>query len=298
MKALFVGPLHSRELEVYSDAWNCWNEIPARTTTYAAVGERCDEQILADAAAEPVDVIFYIGAAGGSGVPLIETFRTLRGIGHTIHLVCDSADSPWHPFLREYAENECFDLQVGLDGPLNAPVDLATLPPINPAAYDTQPAPERNIRCGFAGQFMKRTNRGQTILQLVKHGALTYVSREIAPTNADKNPYSHYTNFLRRCKIAFNHGWTSFDQIPTVKWRVIEGALAGCAVLENDSAPVDHWFPKGSVFHYKDADQAHGIIRHRSDSEIADVAAKLSERVRRDFSPQTIYGEMLAKVGL
>ena len=296
MKALFVGPLNSRELEVYQDAWDFWNE-PSSRTTYRAVGVRSDETIIA--AAQPgFDVIFYIGAAGGEGIPSVETLKKLRDYGKHIHLVCDSADSPWHPFLHEYAENGCFDLQAGLDGPLEAPVDLSTLPPINPALYDTQPAPDRNIRCGFAGQYMKRTNRGQTILYLIKEGALTYVNREIKPTNEDKNPYSHYTNFLRRCKIALNHGWTSFDRIPTVKWRVLEGALAGCAVLENDSPPVDHWFAPGSVFHYKDAEQAHAIIRYRSDAEISDTAAKLSERVRRDFTPQIIYGEMLARVGL
>lgn len=298
MRALFVGRIHSRELEIYSDAWNCWNSEKAHQATFHVAGEKSDRDILNAAAVCSPDVIFYIGSAGGAGIPSPETLRALRSHGKTIHLCCDSTDSPWHPYLRTYAERECFDLQVGLDGPLEAPVDLSTLPPINPARYDVKPEPDRDIRCGFAGQFIPESDRGMIMVPLIEQNVLTVMTREISQDGHDVNPYDDYVHFMRRCLIAFNTCFTAADARPYIKWRVIEAAFAGCALLENEGSTVDNWFPRDAVFHYANPQDAAEIIQTASPEEIAQKAARLSEKARRDYGPEHIYGQMLHRIGL
>ena len=80
-------------------------------------------------------IIFYIGACGfGGGTPKYATLRELRKIAPIVNLCSDAADHPWHPVLRRCRAEECFDLQVALDGATEAPVDLAVLTPVDPSA--------------------------------------------------------------------------------------------------------------------------------------------------------------------
>ncbi len=125
MKALFVTS-ETNDVDSLVRAWDFWNEKSTRVTFYH-MGENNDVEILAIAKAVKPDVIFYIGSAGGTGMPTIDTFQILREIAKSINLVCDGADPPWHPFIREYAKADCFDLQV-VESPLRAIESWATDP--------------------------------------------------------------------------------------------------------------------------------------------------------------------------
>lgn len=217
--------------------------------------------------------------------------RELRNYAKVINLVCDATDHPWHPPLMEYRKKECFDLYVGLDGPLDAPVDMGTVTPIDPKFYDTMPAPPRDIRCGFSGNQSVRTLRETLISTLTKQGLLMVRPRTSAL-------YSEYAMFLRHCQMVFNVGLTGTATRLHLKGRVVETGLAGAALIEMKGSPVEKYFPKESVFYYTNAADAEKIIRTASRSEIADKAALFSEKMRTDYNPQKIYGEMLTRVGL
>jgi len=289
VRALFVTS-EGQEPATVMSGWSYWNE-PCRRVTFGITGAKNDVKILEAAKEFSPDIIFYIGGAQGAGLPTIETLRALRNIAKSISLVCDATDHPWHPALIEYKENECFDLQVGLDGSLEAPVDMNTVTPLDPRIYDTKPSPARDIRCGFSGQQSTKTVREMLISILESKGLIMVRPRTSAL-------YGDYAMFLRHCEMVFNVGLTGTAERLHIKGRVIESGLAGAALLEMEGSPADKWFPRKSIFFYRTVEDAEKIIRHASKNEVADKAAMLSEIVRTKYNPQKIYGEMLERVGL
>ncbi len=291
MRALFVtseGP----DPALVVAAWNSYNAKSARRVTFDVTGERRDASLIDAAKKHSPDVIFYMGGHAGPGQPSIDTLRELRAYAKSIHLCWDATDYPWHRTLREYKKKECFDLQVGIDGPLEAPVDMATISPISPLDYDTQPAPERNIRCAFAGQYGSGSRREAALLDLEERGNLCEIRQRTS------GPYAEYANYLRRCQMIFNVGFTCAAQRLHINAKVVEAGLAGAAILEMTGGPLDHWFPIDSFFSYADIDEAELVIRTMQSDEISKRAALFSEIVRTKYSPKKIYGEMLQRVGL
>ena len=193
--------------------------------------------------------------------------------------------------LLDYKQKECFDLQVGIDGPIEAPVDMATISLMSPRHYDCGLVPERDIHCGWSGQYGPNT---------IREGLITALERNklIAVRMRDAGSYNAYAVFLRRCEMVFNVGLTGSAERLQVKGRVSETALAGAALLEMEGSPVDRWFPRECIFFYEDVIDAARIIRETSQSEIADKAALYHETMRKKYDPKDVYGEMLARVGL
>ncbi len=289
MKALFVTS-EGQEPATVMSGWSFWNE-PCLRITFDITGVKNDVKILEAAKDYRPDVIFYIGGHAGPGLPTIDTLRALRKCAKCINLVCDATDHPWHPPLIEYRKMECFDLSVGLDGSLTAPVDMHTVTPLDPRAYDTLPRPAKDIRCGFAGNQGYKTMRETLVSSLSKEGLLMVRPRSSAL-------YSEYAMFMRHCEMVFNVPLTGSAEHLHIKGRVIESGLAGAALIEMNGSPADKWFPRESIFFYNTIDDARKIIKDSSKNEISDKAAMFSEIVRTKYSPQKIYGEMLSRVGL
>ncbi len=291
MRALFVTS-EGQDPAMVVAAWDSCNTEPARRVTFDVTGERRDVSLIRAAKKSNPDVIFYMGGHAGPGQPSTDTLRKLRTYAKSIHLCWDATDYPWHQPLRDYKKNECFDLQVGIDGPLDAPVDMATISPISPLDYDTQPAPERDIRCAFAGQYGPGSRRESALLELRERGNLCEIRQRTL------GPYAEYADYLRRCQMVFNVGFTCAAQRLHINAKVVEAGLAGAAILEMAGGPLGKWFPEDSFFTYADINGAESVIRTMPSDEISRRATRFSEIVRTKYSPQKIYGEMLARVGL
>ncbi len=65
-------------------------------------GQPNDMEILQAAKDYKPDVIFYVGAAAGEGLPSIETLRELRKLAPSVNFGWDFADPPWFPLLDTY----------------------------------------------------------------------------------------------------------------------------------------------------------------------------------------------------
>ena len=164
MRALFVTT-QTNDTHNHIDAWDSVSDTPAKRVHFnyqrAVLGS--DKYILHKARGiGEIDVIFYIGANVGAGLPSFDTLRELRKLAPSINVVSDAADKPWHRPIERYRKEECFDLQVGIDGDPASPVDFVTLTPVDARAWDSVDA-RKDIHCGFSGNASGK--RGEVLLR-------------------------------------------------------------------------------------------------------------------------------------
>ena len=291
MKALFVVP-PSHEPNLIVDAWISWNE-PALHKTFDPWGEPKDREILQTAKDASPDVIFYVGGNEAPGLPSHDTLRDLRSLAPLIHLCWDATDQPWHDVLITYKKDECFDLQVALDGGTDSPVDMATLTPIDPGAYKN--LLPRTIKCGFSGgcEFESRNGlfhpRVDVLRPLIERGAVKYRER-------NNGLYSDYAAYLKRCYMVLNISHTGSGKAHHVKVRVVETGHAGAALLEMVQAPTRNWIPEELFFSYSTVEEAVEIISSLNDVEMAQKASEYRKYVCEYYSPQRIYKSILARL--
>lgn len=300
-KALFVT-VAAHELASPVNAWR--NSMgPAGHITYPAIGPKNDEAILACAQGYKPDVIFYIGANGGKGLPRIETLQALRRVAPCVHYQSDVEDETWHFLLRTYIENDCFDLiisQTGVDNPL---IDFATLIAIDLTPYTTV-APNKRIHCGFSGSYqslanyerdqkagvINRDGRGEVLHTL--GGILSLRKRQVVGSYVD------YVEYIRDCRIMLNVSLTGMGDKHHVKWRVLEAAFAGCALLEMKDSPTSKWFPEDTYLQYDTIEEARSIIKGISYPEIDAIADKFKAHANQHYRPEKIYGNIIEKLGV
>lgn len=331
MRALFVTS-ETSDVDSLVRAWDCWQPNKSTRVKFPHMGEPRDEEILAVAREMLPDIIFYIGANEGSGIPTVKTFLALRDLAPLINLCCDAADWPWHEPLNHYKEAGCFDLQVALDGNHDAPVDLVTVTPVDPAPY-SQSMP-RAIRCGFSGgvspenqsvfktSFSRYPPRSLTKARpanalpawspshkkRVSVPSMSRVIRDQVVWNTkglivvrerkSTAPYSEHVAFLLSCQMVVNVSISGSGDAHQIKGRVLEAGWAGCALLETEGSPIATWMPQGSYFIYHDADHAQSLIESLTDEQITKSAVILSQYVRSHYHPRQIYGEILKRAGL
>jgi len=253
--------------------------------TFNHEGIRNDHVLIDAARAAKPDVIFYIGATKGLGNPRAETYRELRKIATFINLCSDAADRPWHPVLETYARLKCFDLQVAIDGPSDAPVDLSTLTPVDPRPFEVDVP--KDIRFGFSGSVGRWNGRSEIVKALEWFGGLQVRHRQGGDT------YQDHCRFLRRCQIVLNISLTGSGHRDHIKGRVLETGWAGAALLESEGSPIANWFPSDCYLTYRDPREAAEIVRDIDDATIDKVTKRLSEEVRAKYHPKIIYTQML-----
>lgn len=289
MKALFLTTKTS----------DCFNHVrgwvsafgPAEHMTFNYGGGIRNDWKFVDVANEiEPDIIFYIGAQSGINLPRRDTFLKLRESAPLINICSDAADYPWHPTLIKYREEGCFDAQVALDGARAAPVDIATLTPVDPYPFgaDDGISVPRDIRCGFSGS-VGEGPRGKILDAL---GTDVQIRNRVD----GQDNYQDHADFMRKCRLIINSSFTGTGERHHVKGRVLEAGWAGCALLESEGSPIGEWFPEDCYFIYKDAAHAANLIRNLSDGEIEHAASRLSEIIRERYTAAKIYGEILDRV--
>lgn len=289
MRALFITT-KTNETDNHVRAWESVYG-PAAHITFDHLGIRNDWQFLEAAEREKPDIVFYIGANQAPGNPKPETLRALRKFAPTVLVCSDAADKPWHKVLGGYRFHNCFTLQVSIDGARSAPVDLATLTPVDSRPFDAI-QPVRDIRFGFSGTVGRWNARSETILALEWFGGLKVRHRH------SDGSYEDHVGFLKRCQILLNMSFTGTQHAHHIKGRVVEAGFAGCALLEFAGSPIGDWFPEGCWFPFRDPHEAAEIVRSLSDAEIERSAAALSSFVREHYTPNKIYGSILEKAGV
>lgn len=289
MKALFITT-DTNEGTLLLDAWQGYANVAPKHVVFDIMEPPKDDELMATAKEYAPDVVFYLGANVGLGLPAYSTFKQLRNDAVVVHLCWDAADLPWWSELAEYAKQECFDLQVSLDGCRTAPVDMATPPPISRALFDRKR--QRDIACGFSGQIVDQDGVPRTVIirSLAERNLITVRKRE-------RGSYSEHVDFLCRCVIALNTSWCGSGQRHHLKIRVMEAAWAGAALLEPEASPIDDWFPRDSFFSYRDADEAAQIIRIARPYELEERVARFTAHAER-YTPQKVYAGILTRAGL
>lgn len=302
MRALFVTS-QTTDVDSLIRAWDCWNAEPCfRTTFYHMANVSQDVHLLRDAVAFKPEVIFYIGAAGCPGIPTVKTLKKFRDMAPSINLCCDAIDEPWPTLIKEYARQGCFDLQVTLDGGKTAPVDLATITPVDPRPYEGC-GPARAIRCGFSGSvsmpgnWMKRASENNKVRTSIIVGLRDQGLIELRNRTADST-YPDHVAFIRRCRMFINFSFSGSGNQHQVKGHVLETGWAGGALLEYADSPIADWFPAGCWFPFRTIEEAAALIRGLTDAEIEAAALALSTVVREKYRPESIYGEILARCGV
>ena len=308
MKALFVTSA-TTDVDSLVRAWDCWNDKSVRVM-FPHMGPPMNDEILTRAKEVSPDIIFYIGGAQGDGNPDVKTLCRLRELAPSINLCCDAGDEPWHPLLRRYRENGCFDLQVSLDGIRKVPVDMVTITPVDPRPWK-HPGKHRPIRCGFSGGASPAiTPRGRRTRDTFKIRFQPAITRErvihyleaneliVVGRRVKGRSYSDHASFVMSCRMILNTSASGSGHAHQIKGRVLEAGWAGCALLEPETSPIAEWMPEGSYFSYRDVLHAEELINNLTNGQIATSAALLSRHVRKNYHPRQIYGGILERAGV
>ena len=299
MKAVFITT-QTNDVDGVISPWDSFNE-PHTRVTFNHMAKVDNERIVREVAESAPQVIFYIGSVG-PGLPSTDCLRKLREIAPSIHICFDGVERDWHPLVEGYRADGCFNLQVTIDGAHSAPVDLVTTAPVDPRAFEGE-APLRDIRCGCSGNIgltgpahdIPCDPRGFILYPLMKYDLVTFRQRVV--TGGAKS-YPAHVNFMRRCKMIINTSFSGSGLAHHLKQRVIESAFAGCAHLEDEESPIAKWFPKDCYFLYRDAWRAGEFIRSVSEKEMAESGRLREAYARKHYTPEKVYGEMIARAGL
>jgi len=296
VRAFFIIPFAHAPMLV--DAWDSFNGgRPSWRLTLNVWNKPVDVEMLRRAKRFKPDIIFYMGANEGQGLPSFETLREFRKLAPTVHLIWDAVDTSWHAPIVEYRKEECFDLQVSLDGAVGSPVDMSTLTPIHVKHYGG-PELARKIKCGFAGQSPQKSL--QEDFQHPRYYLIDALTRGklIIHRNDITGPYKEYAKFLRSCLIALNSSYSGSGFNHSVKARVVEVGFSGAALLEAYEAPTKNWIPEEHLLLFKDTEDAARIIREVSDEEIKAKAEGFNNYVREHYNPKKIYEGILERLRL
>lgn len=245
-----------------------------------------------DGSTGPWDIIFYIGACGSVATPSAETLAMIGRAAPTVHLCFDGGDAPWWPHIKQYRDMGCFKLQVNIDGAHCPGADMIVTCPVESRAYDTEPAPERDINFGFAGGTGTYL-RGWLMEELTAKAGLVVRQR----TGYETRDYDDYATFMRRCRLMLNVPLTGTGQYMHVKSRIIEAGLAGCAVIEHVKSPAFHWFGQEALFGYDKIEDIIELIQTVTPEEVVRRASFLSNRVRSAHMSEHIWGAILRQAG-
>jgi hypothetical protein len=285
--------------------------------------ERCamDDQMLMEAKIGKPDAIVYISAWQEDYVPLNETLGELNSIAPLIHFLCDGADFPWWPQLKEFERRGTFSLTVNIDGShywpggkdwpdvgvtarepdgsetllpkisnamtLLTPVDVSKFPHTG-VAYT-----ERPYAIGYGGNNGGHM-RSVIVQRMQRVPGFAFKQRDVNPET-----YQGYADFLSHCRVSVNVPFTGTGLHRHVKGRVLETGFAGACLLEWENEATRAWFsPRNEFFEYNTIDGCADIAEWLSNHpRIAEETARaLNERVVRDHHPCVFWSKVLGAV--
>ena len=279
-----------------------------------------EDEIMAEVKQNKPDVIVYISAWTGAFVPLNEVFQELNAICPVIHFLCDGADEPWWPKLKEFERRKQFSLTVNIDGGHYWPggddwlcgnssfnlykvpdwhIDnaLTLLTPLDTRVFAKpmlRAFEERPYAITFAG------NGGTPDRDSIIKRLATVTGFEHRPRDHNPQSYPQFVEHLRNSRIVVSVPFTGTGQHRHVKGRVLEAGFTGGCLLEWKNDATAAWFePRRDYWEYSSveecAEYAAWLATHpRVASEIAQ---SLAQRVFNEHRPEIFWEKVFAAVG-
>jgi hypothetical protein len=141
--------MHALFLVTYTEDceknWRSWKSIGNTCDVEVYDNRPHDRQkeIVAQAEAIKPQVIVYIGAIEKyHRRPVLKSdiLKRLRDIAPSIHICGDASDKPWWEWLMLYDAQECFSVQVSIDGSFDTPLadsdtGMIKLTPTDPSTF-------------------------------------------------------------------------------------------------------------------------------------------------------------------
>lgn len=247
------------------------------------------------------DLIIYIGAIEQTHyckpVPTPDILCRLREVAPSVHICGDGSDKAWWSWLEKYEQQECFSVQVNIDGNRNSPIasfdnGLILLTPIDPRAFSPRPWGARNIHLGMVGGI------GHTYRQAVLNALKPHGLRHDYADPVSGRSYAEMGEIMSRTKITLNIPTNGSGSAPHVKGRVLEAGFAGCCLLEGVGTTSDWFTPGIDYLEYDSVDAAIRLLSETSDEHCQLIAAQLHKRVLSQHSPEVFWEEVLYTAGV
>lgn len=264
-----------------------------------------DDDILLDAKINKYDTAIYISAWQGAFVPLNETLGELNQIVPTVHFLCDGADEPWWPQLREFERRGTFSLTVNIDGShywpgggawgqqdgaISKSLTLLTPVDVRHFAEPTFAFEERPYAIGYAGN-ASGPFRSEVVRRLSAVRGFAHKDRDAHP-----HSYPQFAEFLKHTRISVSVPFTGSGRARHVKGRILESGFAGACLLEWRNEATRSWFQsRAEYFEYESVEEcaelAEWLAAHPKISR--ETARALTERVWKEHSPKAFWDTVL-----
>lgn len=211
----------------------------------------------------------------------------------------DAADPPWWPTLETYDKEDCFTVQVAIDGTYDCPISgfkngLIALTPVDTRPFDRHIKPwrDREVKLGMIGG-IGHTARREIVQRLQGAYILRFEEGPVGRT------YDEMAEQLCNCKGVFNYGATGSGARLHVKGRVVEAGFAGAALFELKDSPTKDWFTPGvEYFEYEGAEHLIELLSSLDDPTLERASLRLFRRMNAEHHPLVFWAKVLAKCGL
>jgi hypothetical protein len=245
------------------------------------------------------DAIVYIGAIEGlHDRPTLrpDKLKQLRDIAKTIHICGDACDFPWWPFLETYDKEECFDVQVSIDGNYETPLvnfknGMIKLTPTDPKLFKPRNWHERDIFAAFAGGH-GHGERRDLISCLTASMDVQWI-RNTTQTNLCES--------MGRTKISINHSMNGTGDKDHVKGRVVETGFARACLLEKKNKHTSRWFKPGIDYIQYDGvkDAARKLEWAKNNlPEVEKIAMNMNVKMHAEHHPAVFWSDVFEKAGV
>jgi len=244
--------------------------------------------------------IVYIGAVEahhGKPCLMVDTLRRLKDVAPSVHLCGDAGDEGWWETLELYNKNECFSVQVSMDGSFETPIakfknGMILLTPIDVSVFNPRPWGGRIVGGTISG--------GGSFGRSDTYNRLSQVAGFEWHVTSPAITYEDVGAFMSRCRVIANHSATGNGR-HHVKGRVVETGFAGACLLESKNSVTSRWFRPGVEYlEYATPDEAVELLKWTQDCPevIKQIAENLTAAVNFVHHPKSFWHNVFTKVGL
>jgi hypothetical protein len=294
-------------LVTYTDCENKWRSLQAaghevHVIQYDDRPHHRHIEIVEQVRAIAPDFTVWISAIEkyhGRPVPQPDIFHRLRAIAPLVHMCNDAADPPWWEMLHLYNEQNCFDVQVSIDGSIENPISqfkngLLMLTPIDTRVFAPKPwAARQPVACLVGG--LGHSERASVIQALQQLGILHFYPGPVGRS------YEQMAEIMCSYRYVFCHPMTGSGTRTHVKGRVVETGFAGAALIEwwgGGMPPSRHWFDEDTEY-FADCTIEDVVNTIQSDGvEAEQRAAKFHEHMVKHHHPRVFWDRVIQAAGI
>src|SRR6266852_23072 len=213
--------------------------------------------------------IVYIGAVEQyHGRPVLspDILCRLKDVAPTIHLCGDAGDTGWWETLELYDRQDCFSVQVSMDGSRETPIakyknGLILLTPTDISPFKPLPGEQRIVGGTVSGQ--GSFGRSDTYNKLKEVPGFEW------KITSNSFSYDEVGEFMSRCQVIANHSATGNGR-HHVKGRVVEAGFAHACLLESRNMITSNWFrPSIEYLEYTTPEHAKELLEWMRDCPIS-----------------------------